>query len=112
MFFVKVTFYKALMACLKLVAKFIHQPQPIIFSGNNSSLELAQLMINHDFKRVLIVTDKILKQLGIADDICQLFQAHNVEVVFYDQVTPDPSNAVVENGVKVAKEHHCDVVLG
>jgi len=112
MFFVKVNFYKMLMAGLKLTVKFIPQPQPLIFSGKNSSLELAQLMINHDFKRVLIVTDKILNQLGIADDISQLFKTHNVDVVFYDQVTPDPSEVVVENGVKAAKDHHCDVVLG
>jgi len=112
MFFVKVTFYRILMAGLKLAVKLIPQPQPIIFSGTNSSLELAQLMINHDFKRVLIITDKILKQLGIADDICELFQAHNIEVIFYDQVTPDPSDVVVENGVKAAKDHHCDAVLG
>ena len=112
MFFVKVAFYKMLMAGLKLAVKFINQPQPIIFSGKNSSLELTQFMIAHDFKRVLIVTDKVLNQLGIADDICQLLKQHDVEVVFYDQVTPDPSNVVVENGVKVAKRHHCDVVLG
>ena len=112
MFFIKVAFYKMLMAGLKLAVKFIPQPQPIIFSGSNSSSELTRLIINQDFKRVLIVTDKVLNQLGIADDIYQLFQAHNVEVVFYDQVTPDPSEVVVENGIKAAKEHHCDVVLG
>lgn len=100
------------MAGLKLAVKFVSQPQPIIFSGQNSSLELTQLMINNDFKRVLIVTDKVLNQLGIANDICQLLKRHDVDVVFYDQVTPDPSDIVVENGVKVAKEHHCDVVLG
>jgi len=112
MFFIKVAFYKMLMAGLKLAVKFIPQPQPVIFSGQNSSLELTQFMIEHDFKRVLIVTDKVLNQLGIADDICQLLKQHDVEVVFYDQVTPDPCDVIVENGVKVAKEHHCDVVLG
>jgi len=112
MFFIKVAFYKILMAGLKLAVKFIPQPQPIIFSGKNSSLELAQLMINQDFKRVLIVTDKVLNQLGIANDICRLLQQHNIEVVFYDQVTPDPSDIIVEQGVKAAKVHQCDVVLG
>jgi len=112
MFFIKVTFYKMLMAGLKLAVKFIPQPPPIIFSGCNSSMELAQLIINQDYKRVLIVTDEILIQLGLANDICHLFQKHNVEVVFYDQVTPDPNEIIVENGVKLAKEYNCDVVLG
>jgi len=112
MFFIKVAFYKMLMACLKFAVKFVPQPQPVIFSGQNSSLALTNFMIDHDYKRVLIVTDKILAQLGIADDICQRLKQHDVEVVFYDQVTPDPNEVVVENGVKVAKAHHCDVVLG
>lgn len=112
MFFIKVVFYKMLMAGLKLAVKFTPQPQPVIFSGQNSSLALTNFMIDHDFKRVLIVTDKILNKLGIADDICQLLKQHDIEVVFYDQVTPDPSEVIVENGVNTAKEYNCDVVLG
>ena len=112
MFILKVYFYKMLMTGLKLAIKLIPQPQPIIFSGKHCSLELAQLMVNQQFKRVLLVTDNVLNQLGIADEICQLFQQQNIEVIIFDGVTPDPSEAIVDNGIRLAKQNNCDVVLG
>jgi len=112
MFAVQVLFYKILMLALKVAVKFISQPQPIIFSGKNSALELTQLMINQDIKRVLIVTDSVLHKLGVADKVCQLLAENNVEFVIFDQVTPDPSEQVVEQGVSQAVSLQCDAVLG
>jgi len=112
MFFLKVIFFKLLMLGLKVAVKFIPQNQPIIFSGQNSSLSLAQLIIDQGALRVLIVTDSILNNLGIADDICQRLRQQNVEVIIFDKVTPDPNENIVENGIRTIRQHNCDLVLG
>lgn len=112
MFFLQKLFYQILMLGLKVAVKFIPQPQPIIYSGKNSALELAQLIINQDYKRVLIVTDAVLNRLGIANDFCQLLTENNIEFVIFDQVTPDPSEQVIDEGIKQALSTQCDLVLG
>jgi alcohol dehydrogenase len=112
MFFLQVIFYKLIMQVLKIAGKIIPQTQPFIFSGKNSSLELTQLIIDQGSKHVLIVTDAILNELGIPDNVCKLLKANQIDVTIYDQVTPDPSESVVNNGIQIARKNNCDLVLG
>lgn len=100
------------MQVLKLAGKLIPQSQPFIFTGEDSSIALAKLIIDQDTKHVLIVTDALLHKLGISEKICQLLKENKVEVTVYDQVTPDPSDIVVNDGVHIAKKHRCDLILG
>ena len=112
MFFIQVWFYKILMVGLKVAIKLIPQPQPVIFTGKDSSLALVDLIINQNVKRVLIVTDKVLHQLGITDKICQKLAENNIEVIVFDQVISDPSDDIIDKGIVMAKDNNCDLVLG
>ena len=112
LFYSRTLFYKLIMQVLKLAGKLIPQTQPLIFSGENSSLALTKLIIDQDTKHVLIVTDAVLHKLGIAKNICQLLKDYKVEVTIYDQVTPDPSEDVVNKGIQVLRKKNCDLVLG
>lgn len=112
MFFIKVYFYKILMAGLKLAVKLITQPQPVIFTGKDSSLALVDLITSQNVKRVLLVTDSILYKLGISEKICHNLAKHQIEVIVFDQVTPDPSEQVIENGITTVHKHNCELVLG
>jgi len=112
MFVIKVGLYKFLMAVLKLAAKLIPQNPPLIFSGENSSLQLAQFIAEQGYSRVLIVTDQVLNELGIPAPICRVLKAHDIEFEIFDQVTPDPSEHIVERGVALGKGKQCDAVLG
>lgn len=112
MFFVKTFFYKLLMVGLKCAVKIISPPQPLIFVGKHSSIELAELMISQDYKHVLLVTDRVINQLGIADVVCQLFENNKIKVTIFDDITPDPSEHIIEKGINIAKSAQCDAVLG
>ncbi|WP_417670725.1 iron-containing alcohol dehydrogenase [Pseudoalteromonas tetraodonis] len=112
MFFIKVYFYKILMMGLKWAVALIPQPQPVIFTGKDSSLALIDLIISQQVNRILLVTDNVLNKLGIADKICHKLAEHNIEIIIFDQVTPDPNEQVVERGIQAAKNGNCQLVLG
>lgn len=97
---------------LKLAVKIIPQPQPLIFTGKDSSLDLTQLIVAQNVAKVLIVTDSVLNKLGIADKLCAKLAENDIDFICFDQVTPDPSEAVVMAGIKTAKDNNCDLVLG
>ena len=111
MFYVQVAFYKAIMQVLKLAGKLIPQTQPFIFTGKDASLALTKLIIEQDKQHVFIVTDAVLNKLGIANKICEQLALHNVNVTVFDQVTPDPSEVVVNDGIALLKAQKCDLVL-
>ncbi len=99
------------MQVLKLAGKLIPQTQPFIFSGKDAALALTKLIIEQDKQHVFIVTDAVLNKLGIANKICEQLALHNVNVTVFDQVTPDPSESVVNDGIALLKAQQCDLVL-
>ena len=111
MFHLKVIFYKIIMQVLKLAGKIIPQSQPFIFTGEDSALSLTKLIIDQDTKHVFIVTDSVLNSLGIANNICNLLEENQVKVTIYDEVTPDPSEHVVNSGIALLRKQQCDLVL-
>ncbi|HET6462095.1 MAG TPA: iron-containing alcohol dehydrogenase, partial [Syntrophales bacterium] len=42
-------------------------------------------------KRILCVTDRVVKSMGMAEKLEQIYSGKEVDIVFYDQVEPDPS---------------------
>ena len=59
----------------------------------------------------LIVTDKVLVKLGVADNMKALLEAAGVHAVIFDGVVPDPTEAAVAEGVKAYQLNKCDALL-
>lgn len=102
---------KAQLAALKLVTKLIPSPIPNTLLGAQSRLRLVEHMAHFGFKRVLLVTDDVLFQLGVINPIVERLNELGVETVIYSKVTPDPGFLVVENGLHILRQNSCDAVL-
>ncbi|WP_100638499.1 iron-containing alcohol dehydrogenase [Marinobacter salexigens] len=102
---------KAQLAALKLITKLIPSPIPNMFLGVQSRLRLVEHMAHFDFKRVLLVTDDVLFQLGITDPIEEHLNKLGTKTVVYSGVTPDPGFLVVEKGLEILHQNGCDAVL-
>jgi len=100
------------MSILKVLIKFIPQPAPLLYIGENSALALAKQIPMLGKRKVLIVTDKILNELGVANDICQVLDQHGVEYVIFDGVRPDPVDTIVHQGAQILLQQSCDSILG
>lgn len=85
-------------------------PEKIYFKENSITTALKELKENKK-KRVFIVTDKPLYELGMLKNIQKNLDDMEIEYnIFYD-VTPDPTIEVVENGLNSLKLFNPDVIL-
>lgn len=63
------------------------------------------------FKKALIVTDKVLKKIGIVKKVTDVLESKNIEFVIYDETNPNPTVKNVNDGLKVLKDNGCDFVI-
>lgn len=79
--------------------------------GADSVQELSRVL--HDFyaKNVLVVYDKGVAAVGIADKVLAAIDKKAFRVVCYDGVVPNPTNEVVEEGYAIAKANQVDAIV-
>jgi alcohol dehydrogenase len=62
-------------------------------------------------KKALIVTDKVLNELGLADQVAGYVKAAGIETVIFDGAIPNPTDLNVADGEKVYKKEKCDMII-
>jgi alcohol dehydrogenase class IV len=61
-------------------------------------------------KKVFIVTDKVMRQLGFVEKLEGMLK--NIPHKVFDEVEPDPSLQIVEKGAKICQEFGPDYIIG
>lgn len=74
-------------------------PTPLTFVGADSSLALCRTIASSGLKRVLVVTDKPLLSLGLADAMLATLRSGGMTVEVFSEVEPDPGFEVVLAGI-------------
>jgi alcohol dehydrogenase len=110
-FFMQQKGYESIQRAMKVAIKTIPFPKPTLFTGPGSSLELCDAIAQLDASKILIVTDKVLLELGLLDNIKDRLTAKGVEFVVFDGVKPDPTFDQIEAGLKILKKNQCQAVL-
>lgn len=62
-------------------------------------------------KKVLIVTDAFLNQIGMAKEIEDIIAASGIEVVIYPGAEPNPTDKNVHDGLDVYKKENCNLIV-
>ncbi len=108
-------FYKELVykTKLKLVGGMLSKPQskPMVFIGAGSSNELCKTIAQFGIRKLLVVTDGPLRELGILDDALATLAGAGVRATVFDGVLPDPTAQLVNEGLGVLRKEGCDSVL-
>lgn len=99
------------MALVKFVVKLGEQPSYMVYAGPGSSRQLCEYLARTDVGKVLVVTDKPLRDLGVVDQAVQGLVDAGVDIAFYDGVLPNPTYDQVAEGVAVLRAHGSDVVV-
>jgi alcohol dehydrogenase class IV len=63
-------------------------------------------------ERALLVTEAILYEGKVIDRIQALLEKKGLQFIVYDEVVPNATSAVVDDGVKLARGAHADVIVG
>lgn len=61
--------------------------------------------------KALLVTDKGMADLGVADRMKQLLEADGVQCVIFSGAEPNPTDLNVRAGIKVYRENNCDMLV-
>ena len=96
---------------LKTFTRLNPSEKPLLFTGPNSAIQLASLLRASGRKRPLLVTEKILIELGVLDDLLAHFKAEGCEITLFDGIIPNPTFEVIENGIGACNQHNCDSVF-
>ncbi|UFN72356.1 L-threonine dehydrogenase [Vibrio alginolyticus] len=73
--------------------------------------DAADSIQSQGFKKGLIVTDKILNQIGVVKQVQDLLTESDVATVVYDGTQPNPTITNVNDGLALLKENECDFVI-
>lgn len=108
--FYKEIFYKTK---LKLVGGMLGKPQPkpMTFIGAGSSNELCKTIAQFGIRKLLVVTDGPLRELGILDEALLTLAGANVATSVFDGVLPDPTAQLVNEGLGILRKDGCEAVL-
>ncbi|WP_306533296.1 iron-containing alcohol dehydrogenase [Geobacter sp.] len=83
----------------------------VTLMGVGSSKETGAQVKALGAKKALLVTDKGISAMGMADQIKQQVEAAGVAVVIFDGAEPNPTDTNVHDGVKVYQENGCDAII-
>ncbi|HBC3595918.1 L-threonine dehydrogenase [Vibrio parahaemolyticus] len=73
--------------------------------------DTANSIQSQGFKKGLIVTDKILNQIGVVKQVQDLLTERGVATVVFDGTQPNPTITNVNDGLALLKENECDFVI-
>jgi len=97
---------------MKTASTIIPFPQPVLLTGPGSVKKLAENIRIRGLKNVLVVTDKVLMQLKLADGLLESLEQNDVNFTVFDDVQPNPTIESVEKGRKAYKKNKCDGIVG
>ena len=96
---------------MKLVAGLAPGARHHAFVGSGSAEQLCRHILHSGARKILVVTDKPLRELGVVDKAVAFLLESDCDLAYYDGVLPDPTFDQVAAGVAVAKTHGSEVIL-
>jgi alcohol dehydrogenase class IV len=88
-----------------------HSAGQLVF-GSGVIHEIGELTAKHGFGKVLIVTDKVLVDVGAVGSVKDSFKGAGVDVRVFDGGEPEPSIRTAESIVEEARSFQPDAVVG
>jgi len=83
----------------------------ILEIGADASLQLPEVLASLACMRPLIVTDKMMVQLGYVDKLLDVLQQANILADVFDDTEPEPTAASINDGVQQVREGNYDCVV-
>lgn len=91
-----------------MAREFIVPGQIITGSG---ALTMAEKTLKGLGKKALIVTDKVMIQLGNCAKVETALKNQGIDYAIYSEIVGEPTDTMIENGLKVYKENGCDFLV-
>lgn len=98
-------------AVFKIGMYLIPWGMPETLEGAGAVKQLPELIRKKGYNKVLVVTDKVLMDLGLPKGMLDAMDAAGIEYVVYDGVQPNPTDRNVNEGLKLFRESGCQAMV-
>jgi alcohol dehydrogenase len=85
---------------------------PISYTGWDSLAHLLDEVNRFDVKKILVITDPFLKDIGLTNKVVDPLEAAGYVTEIYIDVVPEPPLATGEKLVTYTRDHQFDMVIG
>ncbi|GBU13121.1 L-threonine dehydrogenase [Enterobacterales bacterium] len=79
--------------------------------GSGALNDAAATIAQHGFHHALIVTDKVLFDIGVVKQVQELLAKSDVQSSVYHGTNPNPTTRNVREGLAILKQDDCDCVI-
>lgn len=79
--------------------------------GAGSIAQIVSEVNKRHFTKALLVTDKALMKAGVVEKVTALLDRHHLPYMIYDEVVPNPTIGVVQQGVELFKSAGADYLI-
>jgi len=84
---------------------------PVLITGSGSLKSVGNEIKRLGVKKGLLVTDKVISELGLLEGVKKALSDSSIEFVIYDGITTEPTVDFVNDGLQAYKENECEFVL-
>lgn len=91
-----------------MAREFIVPGQMITGAG---ALEMARDTLGQLGKKAMIVTDKVMMELGNCAKVEEVLKSQKVEYTIYSEIAGEPTDVMIEKGLAQYKEEGCDFLV-
>lgn len=95
-----------------LLTPFDFAPRTRVVFGSGTVERLGELAHEQGGRRVLLVTDRGVRQAGPGEQGRAILAEAGLDVVLFDDVNPNPTTDDVDRGLAVARDHRTDLIVG
>lgn len=79
--------------------------------GKDACLKLPSILEALAVSKPLIITDKMMVQLGYVQQIQDILQTQNIQADVYDNTVPEPTDSSIEEGVAMVRAGDYDSII-
>lgn len=91
-----------------MAKEFIVPGQIVTGSG---ALDLAESELGKLGRKAMIVTDKVMLQLGNCEKVENALKNQGIEYTIYSEIVGEPTDVMIENGLEQYKKEACDFLV-
>ncbi|NCA96942.1 MAG: iron-containing alcohol dehydrogenase [Bacteroidia bacterium] len=104
-------YYRSYQSVLYFASYFLNFREPRVISGSKSSGKVFGILVEKNIKRVLVITDQSIFQLGLLKRMLDGFEEADIKYVIYKDVVPNPTIKNIEEALALYKKENAKAIV-
>jgi alcohol dehydrogenase YqhD (iron-dependent ADH family) len=83
-----------------------------VYFGKNQESRIGEIIKSYNYKNILLVYGmSSIKKIGLYDTVITSLKDANISFYELSGIEPNPKLSKVKEGIKIVKDHNCDLIL-